>query len=543
MGVFLLFSCNLFEGFTLNLNMRKSLLPEKYHSYVYVFALVLLVVGMPLSKFLMSASQIILFCNWALEGGLKNKLIAFKNNKAALIVSSLLLLHILGLLYTTDFDYAFKDIRIKAPLLILPLILSTSKPISQKITDTIMKFFVGAIISGTFISVLILAGGIHREIVDIRSVSIFISHIRFALLICVAIFISGYFFYNATQKGIKLVWVAIGIWLIYFLFLVDSITGLAALSMAILVIAAYAVFTSESKLIKYSSLFIVFLIGILISYFLMQINNGIVEPEKIDFSKLEKTTSRGKAYEHDLNSKLTENGHYIWIYFCNKELEEAWSKRSKIKFDEKDLKGNNIHFTLVRFLASKGLRKDADAINTLTDAEIKAVERGIVNVSYQGLSSLNGRLHQIAWELDLYNKTGDPNGHSLTQRFEFWKAAFGIIKENFIFGVGTGDIQIAFDQQYVEMDSPLLKEWRLRSHNQYLSITVAFGIVGLIWFLITLFYPMFLLEKNVDYLYCTFLIIALVSFLTEDTLETQAGVTFFAFFNSFFLFIFRKSET
>ena len=520
--------------------MRKSLLPEKYHSYVYVFAIVLLVIGMPTSKFLMSASQIILFFNWALEGGLKNKLIAFKNNKAALIVSSLLLLHILGLLYTSDFVYAFKDIRIKAPLLILPLILSTSKPISQKIVDVIMKFFVAAIISGTFISVLILTGVSHREIVDIRNVSVFISHIRFALLICVAIFISGYFFYNATQKGIKLLWVAIGIWLIYFLFLVDSITGLAALSIAILVIAAYAVFTSESKFIKYSSLFIVFLIGILISYFLMQINNGIVEPEKIDFSKLEKTTSHGNAYEHDLNSKLTENGHYIWIYFCNKELEEAWSKRSKINFDEKDLKGNNIHFTLVRFLASKGLRKDADAVNTLSDAEIKAIERGVVNVNYQDLSSLRGRLHQIAWELDLYKKTGDPNGHSLTQRFEFWKAAFGIIKENLIFGVGTGDIQNAFEQQYDKINSPLLKEWRLRSHNQYLSITVAFGIFGLIWFLITLFYPMFLAGKNVDYLYCAFLIITLVSFLTEDTLETQAGVTFFAFFNSFFLFVFKN---
>jgi hypothetical protein len=33
-----------------------------------------------------------------------------------------------------------------------------------------------------------------------------------------------------------------------------------------------------------------------------------------------------------------------------------------------------------------------------------------------------------------------------------------------------------------------------------------------------------------------FWMIAMISFLTEDTLETQAGATFFSLFNSVFLF-------
>lgn len=497
---------------------------------------------MPLSKFLMSLSQIILFCNWILEGGLKNKLIAFKNNKAALIVSSIIILHLIGLLYTSDFVYAFKDIRIKLPLLILPLILSTSKPLSQKTIHAILQFFVAAIIAGTLISILILSGIIHRELVDIRSVSIFISHIRFALLICVAIFISGFFLFQSSKSTFRLIWALIILWLITFLIIIESITGLAALCFAVLVISGYIVFTSKIKLFKYFGLLMVLLIGIFVFYISNQINRGIPKAEKMDFSKLEQTTSNGNQYQHEVNSKLTENGHYVWIYFCNKELEEEWNKRSEIKISEKDLKGNNIHFTLVRFLTSKGLRKDGDAVNSLSEKEIKAIEKGVANVNYQNISSLDGRLHEIAWELDLYRTTGDPNGHSLTQRFEFWKAAIGIIKEHVVFGVGTGDIQKAFEAQYDKTNSPLFKEWRLRSHNQYLSIAVAFGVFGLIWFLITLFYPMFLQGKNRDYLYVSFLIIVLVSFLTEDTLETQAGVTFYAFFNSFLLFVFRKKE-
>jgi hypothetical protein len=218
-------------------------------------------------------------------------------------------------------------------------------------------------------------------------------------------------------------------------------------------------------------------------------------------------------------------------------LEETWNKRSKIKYTDKDLKGNEIDFTLIRFLTSKGVRKDEDAVNALSSEEVASIERGVVNVNYQNISSLEGRVHEIFWELELYKTSGDPNGHSITQRFEFWKAALGIIKENMLLGVGTGDIKNAFELEYDKMNSPLHKEWRLRSHNQYLSITVAFGVLGLIWFLITLIYPMLLLNKTYDYLYVTFFFIAIVSFFTEDTLETQAGVTFFAFFNSFFLFI------
>ena len=520
--------------------MRKSLLPEKYHLYVYIFALVLLVIGMPLSKFLMSLSQIILACNWLLEGRLKSKFISFSRNKAALVVSSLLLMHFIGLLYTSDFNYAFKDIRIKAPLLVLPLILSTSIPLSRQIINMLMQLFVAAILAGTVISMLILSGIIHREVIDIRSVSIFISHIRFALLICVAVFISGYFLYKGAAIK-KLVWTGIAVWLVIFLILTESITGLSALCVALLAVMMYSIFSSQKKITRYAGVLIVVLIGGFLIYAYKQITKESVAAEKFDQTKLATVTSRGNIYDHDLNGRLTENGHYIWINVCFKELKESWNKRSAIDYSEKDLKGNNIEFTLIRFLASKGSKKDADAVESLTNEEVKAIERGVVNVNYQDLSSLDGRLHEIGWELDVYKKSGDPNGHSLTQRFEFWKAAVGIIKENLLIGVGTGDIAKAFELQYDKMNSPLQKEWRLRSHNQYLSIGVAFGILGLIWFLITLFYPMIIMNKQFDYLYVTFLIIAVISFLTEDTLETQAGVTFFAFFNSFFLFVKKAS--
>lgn len=514
----------------------KSVLPEKYHRSIYIFALIVLVAGLPLSKFLMSLGQLILAGNWFLEGNVKNKFIAFWKNKPALIISSLLLLHFIGLLYSSDFDYALKDIRIKSPLFIIPCIVSTSQPLSRKLFDTVLKFFVAAVIVASIISTLIYLGVIYRPIVDIRGISIFISHIRFALLICVAVFVSGYFIYSSSNSLLKIVWLCIILWLVYFLTILGSLTGLVALAITAFILLVYALYRSENSVIKYAGLLLLFGSLGFGMYYLSSAatessKNEIVAPEK-----LYTYTSGGNVYEHDTLVKATENGHLIWINYSTKELEASWNKRSTIKIGQRDLKGNDIYNTLVRFLASKGMRKDADAVSQLTNDEVKAVERGIANVTYQNVSSVKGRIYETLWEIDVYQKTGDANGHSLTQRFEYWKTALSIIKDNPIFGVGTGDVPMAFEQEYVRSNSSLGKEWRLRSHNQYLAFAVAFGIVGLLWFLITLIYPLLKVKNGSSYLYITFFIIAIISFFTEDTLETQAGVTFFAFLNSFFLF-------
>lgn len=519
----------------------KSLFPEKIHYYIYIFALLILVVGLPLSKFLMSLAEIILACNWLLEGGVKNKFVCFWKNKTALILSSLLLLHFVGLFYTDDCAYALKDIRIKVPLLILPLIISTSKPISQKIFDLILYIFIQAIIIGTIISTLILVGIIHRPIVDIRNISIFISHIRFALLICVAVFISAHYFLKAVTNLNKILWFLVIIWLVIFLILMESLTGLGALFIVLIALIIYGIFTIENRILKYGGLiFICCAIPILFMY-LNSIVKNKNDKNDLSISKLDSCTSQFNLYEHDLTGKLTENGNLIWINVCKKEIVESWNSRSNIKIGENDLSGNDLYFTLIRFLTSKGLKKDAAGVLLLTDNELKAIERGVPNVNYQSISSLKGRIYETLWEIDLYNTTGVASGHSLTQRFEYWKTAWCIVKNNLLFGVGTGDVPMAFEEMYIKNNSLLNKEWRLRAHNQYLTIAVAFGFIGFIWFLITLIYPI-LREKNIktDFIYMTFFIIAIVSFFAEDTLETQAGVTFYAFINSFLLFAKEK---
>ena len=199
-------------------------------------------------------------------------------------------------------------------------------------------------------------------------------------------------------------------------------------------------------------------------------------------------------------------------------------------------KGDKIKGTIVRYLSSKGLRKDGDAILHLNTDDIKAIEKGITNVSQLQSWNFVNRIKTTMWEINRYRQMHQPNGHSLTMRFEFWKTACLIIQDHPWIGVGTGDAPQAFAKKYDDTQSPLLSQYRLRSHNQYLAVAVALGIPAMIFFMITLVFPLFY-KSNRYSLYLAFWCIACMSMLSEDTLETQAGVSFFVFLNSFFLFL------
>ncbi|MEZ5147539.1 MAG: O-antigen ligase family protein [Bacteroidales bacterium] len=56
----------------------------------------------------------------------------------------------------------------------------------------------------------------------------------------------------------------------------------------------------------------------------------------------------------------------------------------------------------------------------------------------------------------------NPGGHSVIQRFEYWKTAVRIISKHFIFGVGTGDVKQAFIDEYQSGKSVLAPQYQHR---------------------------------------------------------------------------------
>ena len=87
---------------------------------LYLFCLTLIAIGLSLSKPLISLGEIGLFLLWIFNGALKQKIVNFYKNKAAFFVGSIYFLTLLGLAYTSNFDYAIGDVRRKNTSSITP---------------------------------------------------------------------------------------------------------------------------------------------------------------------------------------------------------------------------------------------------------------------------------------------------------------------------------------------------------------------------------------------------------------------------------------
>ncbi len=113
-----------------------------------------------------------------------------------------------------------------------------------------------------------------------------------------------------------------------------------------------------------------------------------------------------------------------------------------------------------------------------------------------------------------------------------WKTNIEVIKENLMFGVGTGDglaeLQDHREKFWMEY------EQEYNSHNQYLEILLRTGLIGLLIFAAMLLVPLSASIKTKDYLYLAFILIFMVACLTESLLIRQKGIAFYSFFNIVF---------
>ncbi|MGE0087963.1 MAG: O-antigen ligase family protein [Bacteroidales bacterium] len=508
------------------------------HSKIYYWALVLAAVSLPLSKFTLSISLIVLVINWILEGNLKKKLDCLRKNVAFWAILIIFLIHIAWLINTTNFNYAFHDLKNKIILVVFPMVMFSSKLLSRKEFQRIILWFSAAVIASSIISTAILVELINAPIDTPNGISIFISHIRFSLLINVAIFSMGYLVFSNDYnipKSTKIVLVTSVIWLVFFLFLLKSLTGIIIFLVVLFIIITIISFKINFVVYRLFVQVGILTIFLLTATFLTHSISKFYSTDRIDVNQLEKHTLSGNLYSHNLSDKQIENGHYVWLYLSSEELEKEWNKRSKISIHEKDNKGQLIYYTAVRYLTSLNLRKDSVGVSQLTNQDVQNIESGMANHIYVNKYALYPRIYQVLWEFDVFNKNQNPAGNSTTQRILFLKTANKIISKNFFTGVGTGDVQDAFSQQYIEDESQLPENRRHRAHNQWVTFLLTFGVFGFIIVLIAFFYPLYYLKAYRSFLFAVFFLIAFMSMLNEDTLETQTGVSFFSYFYSLFL--------
>ncbi len=482
---------------------------------------------------------------WLVDGNIKGKLLAFWNNKTALIISSIYLITVLGLIHTSNFEFALDDLRRKLPIFFIPFYVSGLSPITKKEFHFLLKVYLTGVIIATLWSLFVYLGGLNEEILDLRDLSRFNSHIRFGLEISLAAFIGVYFLYNSANFKEKAMWLLLVLWLIASFVIFSLFSGLIIFTASTVLLLISLSLQSKKGALKYASISLILLLAICSGYFLTttvsEYNNCNLE-KSLEALPLTAKSNKYRVDKKTRESNSRENGYLIERHVADKEFADAWNLRSTIDYKGLDLRGNQLYYTLRRFVSSKGLRKDQAAIDQLTTEEVEAIERGVPNYKYLEMGYFRTRIFKILWEYQSSKEGRSVNGHSVFMKLEYWKTAIQIIKKNLLFGVGTGDVQDSFDAEYVTSKSNLGEKYRLRTHNQFLAYGVSFGALGIVLFLIFLFYPLIKLEFYKNNIYFAFLSIVLLSMLTEDTLEVQAGINFFAFFNSLFLLKSKENQ-
>lgn len=197
--------------------------------------------------------------------------------------------------------------------------------------------------------------------------------------------------------------------------------------------------------------------------------------------------------------------------------------------------------TLYRYMASKGLRKDSLGFAQLSKEDVSRIENGYTS-SHQVPNPLKRRIKSAFYEYNAFLNGSSTQGSSITQRITYFRTGWKVAKENWLLGVGTGDINDAMLRQYEVQRSPLSSDHRRRPHNQYLTFLISFGIAGALYFLWLNIFLISAAVKKRHFLTVVFTSMMALSFLAEDTLETQVGVTMFALFTCLFFMPERNSS-
>jgi hypothetical protein len=488
--------------------------------------------SIPLSNYVMSMGGIFLSVNWFVEWNWGKKWELLKANRLAIVLSLFFFVCCFCLIKTDNWSVGIDNLLSKLPLLYTPIIMATSKPLDGRAQRIIILGFIGAVLFGTIYSFIYL---LTHEIADIREISVFISHIRFSLCIVLAIFIGGFMSLKVKHypKIIRALFLLISLWFVAYLFIAQTLTGIVIFVIITLFLLFRMLLSHKKNLTRkiIISVFTLLVLGFAVyTTYIIYDYYSVKIPLK---SQLETTTKEGHIYHNDLNS-IVENGSLIYLYVCEEELRTEWSKRSNLAYDD------NIETTLIRYLNSKGLRKDKEGMETLTNEDINNIELGIANVEYSRGFGIKRSIYPLLFSLTLYKQSNKIDHSSLLQRIELWKAGFHVIKSNALLGVGIGDHKTALDKQLITQNSSLTYKREMGCHNQFITYCLMGGIFLLTYFLFTLFYPFFAVKKSWSIIYIIFFITIFISLFTEDTLETQAGMTLYAFFNSFLLLNFDE---
>lgn len=476
------------------------------------------------SVFLANLAWVLLGVNWLLEGRWREKWQMARESRLLQAFVGFYLLMLAGMLWTADTRAGWGTMQVLLPLLCVPVVMLTTKPIAGNARQTVLSIYTATVFAVSVVGLvrwLTIPGLPHRDIVPN------ISHIRFALNCCVVAYLSVGVMLNGARWQRWLA-VPMAAWMLAFMVIIHSYTGIIVLAIVSLVMLL-----TRWRRWQLIALWVLLVGGAIavVGYEVKSYYRLVPLAE----APLQKFTVNGRPYEHALDGVI-ENGNYINNYVCDEELRAEWNRRSTMDYDGLARGGYSVKSTLIRYLNGLGQTKDSVGVAALSNAQVAAIENGVANPVYEDGNIFRRMVYTMLMEREFYVHTHAVAGFTMLQRMEMWRAATHVIKEHTWFGVGTGDVVGAMDDYLTANDSELAGH-RMNCHSQYLGVVAALGIVGFVLVLLLVLrtlLPLRRLRRAMSgTLMLPWLLTILISMVTEDTLATLAGILFCTFFLAF----------
>ncbi len=149
-------------------------------------------------------------------------------------------------------------------------------------------------------------------------------------------------------------------------------------------------------------------------------------------------------------------------------------------------------------------------------------------VGYTVSSSFRNKVLNSLEDFNALKSQKEINYKSLAMRVEAWKTSLHVIQNNAVIGVGATNTDRYLQKQYVQDETVLYKDNRVGPHNQFLEITMAHGLMGLMLLLAFLLIWFVSIKRN-PILLAVF-VAFFVSLMLESFLERQQGILLFCIF-------------
>ena len=206
----------------------------------------------------MSLSLIGLFLNWVIELDFKRKWKKIiERNYLPLLLAGLFLVELFWLPFSEDLMIGLNVLRIKLPLLLLPIIVGSASSFKTQEWRTIISaFFVGLLISTLWVylvSIDLLPT--KKNSGTIRDASIFMSHLRYSALLSLSLLL---ILFLALKKWANNIFCFVfGLWLFILIMKFSTLTAVLGLFVALIIGFFIWLILENSRHKKIISLFII----------------------------------------------------------------------------------------------------------------------------------------------------------------------------------------------------------------------------------------------------------------------------------------------